>query len=594
MKSAIKIFKITGVLLAAVIVISSCQKFSALNTNPNAITPANAAPDYLMASVLTQAATQYGNLGSGQMSGAMQQTAQDAFGGSYSMYDWETSDWTSYYNALRDNKLLLQKAQANNWKFHQGVALIMRAFIFGTIADLWGDAPDSMAVKGDEGGLANEFPTFDSQQSMYNGVIADLKAAIPFLSGTMSDHPEITAVTSSSDVFYAGDPTEWTKVAYSLLLRYYLRLSPKMDEQANVEAVAPYVFASNDDDWAMSFPGKDANSSYQKASTFSGASNFNRNKMSATLTYALAALKDPRIVIMAQPVTTPSRVDGTKFSPGDDSTLTTIIGGIRYINPNATNVPGAIAKYKQFDPNTYATDRPWGAALGTVWSFYDTASVYVGIPISYSYNDFSYNINGVGTQANSNNSYVSYLRNDIYNATSGPLLKQRMASYNEICFDLAEAALKGWNVGGTAEQWYYAGIQASFDLWTVFSNYQSDVNNYYGCVKTYNDYIAQSAVAYNGTLQQIIQQKWIASWQASVESYMDWRRTGYPAISVGWASYRDAIPLRFAYYNTELQNNPTNSAAAIALLAPTAYNGPDGNNSAWSKTWLLQGLTIPY
>ena len=184
------------------------------------------------------------------------------------------------------------------------------------------------------------------------------------------------------------------------------------------------------------------------------------------------------------------------------------------------------------------------------------------------------------------------MRRDIYNNPSGPLLKARMASYNEICFDFAEAAQKGWNVGGSAEEWYNKGIKASFDLW--LSNYQNDVNNYSGCVKNYADYIAQPLVKYDGTLQRIMEQKWIASWQASVESWMDWRRTGFPHLEVGWASFREQLPVRFAYFNTELQNNPENSAAAIEKLQETDYSTVDGKNSSWSKFWLSQGTNKPW
>jgi hypothetical protein len=283
-------------------------------------------------------------------------------------------------------------------------------------------------------------------------------------------------------------------------------------------------------------------------------------------------------------------VDATKFAPGDNTTLTTIIGGIRYINPAAATA----SKYKQFDPATYATDRPYGAVVGNLYSLYDTSSVYVGIPIAYGPNDFTYNINGTGTQSTSNNNYVSYLRRDIYDNPKGDLLKERLASYAEICFDLAEAAQRGWNVKQTADQWYYAGIQASFDTWEVFSSYQSDVNSYYGCVKNYNDYIAQPNVAYDGTLQRIIEQKWIAAWQACNEAWMDWRRTGFPTLGIGWISARAQIPVRFAYHPSELQNNPTNSDAAIQLLQTTNYVGTDGNNSCWSKPWLLQGTNKPW
>jgi hypothetical protein len=545
-----------------------------------------------MAGVLTTTAKWYGNLGSGTISGAMQQTYQDAFGSTFSDYEWDPGDfdWTGNYSTLVNNKLMLEEAQSNKWNFHQGVALVMRAFNFGNIADYWGDAPDSMALSGDQGG-SYDFPVFDSQESIYQRVIADLQASIPYFSGTMADHPEITPTTQSSDVFYAGDPVQWKKFAYTLLLRYYLRLSSKLNEQANVEAIADSVFQSTADDCLMPFPGVDQNSSYQFCSIYNGATGFNRNKMCGTMTMTLNALQDPRIVIMAQPVVTPSQVNASAFALGDDTTLVLLSNNVRYINPAAA----AADNYKQFNLATYTQDRPWGAATSATKNLYDTSSVYVGIPISYSgYPDFQYNLNLSGQQSTSLNNYVSYLREDIYDNPSGPLLAERMASYSEVCFDLAEAALKGWNVGQSAATWYYAGIQASFNTWTVFSNYQSDVNNYYGCVKSYGSYIAQPAVAFNGTLQQIIQQKWIAAWQACNEAFMDWRRTGYPALPIGWASYRGAIPVRFGYNNSELEDNSANAQVAINNLQPSAYIGPDGNNSSWSKFWLLEGTNEPW
>jgi hypothetical protein len=590
MKTAKTVLTAACVFLTTITLVTSCKKFSVLNSDPNSITPQSASADYIMANVLTQSAMWYGNLGSGNISGAMQQTYQDAWGSTFSQYSWDPVSWNSNYSILRDNKLLLEKAQTNGWKFHQGVALVMRAFNFGNIADFWGDAPDSMALQGDQSGSQNQFPAFDSQEKMYTRVIADLKAAIPYLSGSIDDHSEVTSVTKTSDVFYGGDPAQWKKLANTLLLRYYMRLSSKMNVQADVEAIASSVFTSNSDNWSMPLPGKDAGTSYQFASKFQGRSGYDRNKMCGTFTMKLKDLKDPRIVIMAEPIATPSVVDGSKFPAGDNTTLVTLINGVRYINPAAATA----SHFKQFDPATYAQDRPYGAIVSSIYGLYDTSSVYVGIPISYANNDFQYNINGSGTQSTSINNYVSYLRKDIYDNPSGTFLVQKLASYTEVCFDLAEAALKGWNVGGSAASWYNKGVQASFDEWQVFSTYQSDVNNYYGAVKDYSTYIAQPSVAFNNTLQRIIEQKWIASWQACNEAYMDWRRTGYPEINIGWSSYRGAIPVRFAYDNTELQNNSDNAASAIAKLEASKFIGTDGNNSSWSKTWLLQGTGKPW
>jgi len=180
MRSARKITAVICVFVALIAAGTSCKKFAVLNADPNNITPSEASPDYLLAGVLTRTATWYGNLGSGMMSGNMQQTYQDAFNGSFSQYQWDAMDWSGNYATLNNNKLLLQKAQSYGWNFHQGVALVMRAFNFGNIADYWGDAPDSMALNGDQAGLQNQFPAFETQQQMYVGVLADLKAAIPF------------------------------------------------------------------------------------------------------------------------------------------------------------------------------------------------------------------------------------------------------------------------------------------------------------------------------------------------------------------------------------------------------------------------------
>lgn len=591
MKSVKNIF-LSACVLLAITGTSSCKKFSVLNTNPNGISSSSSSPDYLMAGVLTSTAKWYGTLGSGDVSGVMQQTYEDAFGSTFSDNEWDAGDfdWTGNYETLTNNKLLLTEAQAAKWDFHTGVALVMRAFNFGNIADFWGSAPDSMALSGDQGG-SYDLPAFEQQQNIYVGVIADLKAALPYFNGTMADHPEITSVTQTSDVLYNGNPVEWKRFTYSLLLRYYLRLSVKENEQTNVEAIADSVFQSTSDDCMMPFPGTDAASSYQFCSEFNGATGFNRNKMCGTMTMTLKALQDPRVVIMAQPIVTPTEVSAAAFSAGDDTTLTVIAGTVRYLNPAAA----AADNYKQYDLSTYAQDRPYGAATTATKNLYDTSSVYVGIPPAYSgYPDFQYNLNESGQQATSLNNYVSYLREDIYNNPSGTLLAERLASYSEICFDLAEAALKGWNVGQTASAWYYAGIQASFTTWDVFSGYQSDVNNYYGCVKSYNAYIAQPAVAYNGTLSQIMTQKWIAAWQACNEAFMDWRRTGYPVLAVGWASYRGQIPVRFGYNDSELADNSANAQVAINALVTTAYNGTDGANSSWSKFWLLQGTGEPW
>jgi len=158
------------------------------------------------------------------------------------------------------------------------------------------------------------------------------------------------------------------------------------------------------------------------------------------------------------------------------------------------------------------------------------------------------------------------------------LLQMRMMSASEVHFILSEAALKGWG-SGDAETHYNAGVQQSLNAW--------------GVGDFYSDYIAGAPYA---GLEEIIEQKWIASWSAAAESWFDYKRTGLPDLQTGESAKRQALPLRFYYhFDSEISLNPENADAAIQKLEPTEYKGDDvSNNSAWSKTWLLQGTGKPY
>ena len=207
----------------------------------------------------------------------------------------------------------------------------------------------------------------------------------------------------------------------------------------------------------------------------------------------------------------------------------------------------------------------------------DTDPEYVGLPTSFSALPSAYNLNPTPGQT-SNNPHVSFL-NDIYKAAKGPLLKVRLVSAAEVHFILAEAALKGWTAGD-AKTHYEAGIQASLSTWGVGNSYAT--------------YIAVPAVAYNATLAQIIEQKWIASWTAATEAWFDYRRTGLPDLQAGPAAKRTVLPVRFYYMQDELRMNAANAEDAMELLEVTGYTQADGNNSAWSKPWVIQGTSKPW
>jgi hypothetical protein len=288
--------------LLTLVLLSSCEEqLTEMNVNPNGVDPATANPNMLMPTVMTGAATSYLNLGYGDIAGVVQHTQKDGWYTGHNSYDWGPQDWSGWYGLLRNNEFLYKRAQDLNYPYHQGVALTMKAFIYGMITDLWGDAPYTQAMKGDAGGQAQLLPAFDSQELIYQGILADLKAAAE-LFATRNNVGQIT----DYDVFYKGNMELWQKFANSLLLRYYMRISAKMPDvaKAGVESIYQsgiYLKDANEDA-VMAYLGASAGDSWPTAASFDAGSNFRRLKPAQPLLHKLLAYKDPRLTVWFAPV----------------------------------------------------------------------------------------------------------------------------------------------------------------------------------------------------------------------------------------------------------------------------------------------------
>ncbi|HEY6063981.1 MAG TPA: SusD/RagB family nutrient-binding outer membrane lipoprotein, partial [Chitinophagaceae bacterium] len=161
--------------------------------------------------------------------------------------------------------------------------------------------------------------------------------------------------------------------------------------------------------------------------------------------------------------------------------------------------------------------------------------------------------------ANNNNSRIhTFLRglvttpssNGINSAVYSGDAPQRMLPYAEYCFIRAEAALMGATPTplANAQAWYQAGITASMQEVGVSA---ADITTY---------------IAANGTLsgssanmlRQIIEEKYIALFGVTNEPWTDWRRTGYPALSVpaNVTNGVSAVPRILFYPQSEIDLNP--------------------------------------
>lgn len=76
-------------------------------------------------------------------------------------------------------------------------------------------------------------------------------------------------------------------------------------------------------------------------------------------------------------------------------------------------------------------------------------------------------------------------------------------------------------------------------------------------------------VVYNGTLQRIMEQKWIVMMQAPYESWTDWRRTGIPALTVPAVNFTDGVvPRRLPYPQLEINLNSTSLKNGPGIPVP--------------------------
>ena len=142
---------------------------------------------------------------------------------------------------------------------------------------------------------------------------------------------------------------------------------------------------------------------------------------------------------------------------------------------------------------------------------------------------------------------------------------------DEVQFILAEAAAKGM-IQGNADEYYRKGIAYSLERWGVNE-------------AATNDYLAQAQIALPadtpGKLAKIADQKWLALFLVTAETYLDLRRTQLPNIFDNGNLSTFEFPLRYRYPGNELGLNKDAYEAGVQGLQPAV-------DDEQSKMWLLQ------
>ncbi|MCX2679770.1 SusD/RagB family nutrient-binding outer membrane lipoprotein [Galbibacter sp. EGI 63066] len=155
-----------------------------------------------------------------------------------------------------------------------------------------------------------------------------------------------------------------------------------------------------------------------------------------------------------------------------------------------------------------------------------------------------------------NNGFSSYTH--IGDVMHDPVNPTCLMDFAEVSFYLAEAAARGWSVGGTAEEHYNNGITASFEYWGV-----ADVVTYLA------DPAVDYATASGDWKEKIGNQFWLAMYNRGFEGWTVWRKFDTPTFNLP-VNTGNPVPTRYTYPVNEQNLNKVNWEAASTAIGGDA------------------------
>ncbi|HUR66295.1 MAG TPA: SusD/RagB family nutrient-binding outer membrane lipoprotein [Chitinophagaceae bacterium] len=171
-------------------------------------------------------------------------------------------------------------------------------------------------------------------------------------------------------------------------------------------------------------------------------------------------------------------------------------------------------------------------------------------------------VNYSGAAPGVQSAYAQY--SHVHPDITSPTFPGLLMDYAEVEFYLAEAAQRGYNVGGTAATHYNNAVTASILYWG-------------GTTAEALTYLARPDVVYNPAnwRKSIGVQQWIAFYNRGWDAWISWRRLDYPVLLPAHDAL-SGIPLRYPYPVNEQNVNTANYNQAA-----TAIGGDDVSTRLW-------------
>jgi len=341
-----KILIILSVIVAGTILFTGCDKgFEDLNKNPNE--PTTVPSGLLLVDIAANMGNYtYSTFFGGDMGSCWsQQWAKVNYEDEerYKVRQSVITDycWKGLYeDVIADSKSMAKLAKAEGNDLNRGVAMVMEAYCFSVLTELFGDIPFSEAGMGEDGIIS---PKYDSQEEVYEGIFAMLDTANLLLSSSNG------AINATTDIVYGGDKTKWRKFANSLKFRLLMRVSGKRSGVgAELQAIIDNrpVFTSIHDDAGVQYldAQPDANPIYE---SIVYGSRF-EYKINSVMVDMLTTLDDPRLPVYAQKNNGGiyrGKPAGIEEVPNNDYNYDNVSAiGLKYLDPE---FPGFFMTYSE-------------------------------------------------------------------------------------------------------------------------------------------------------------------------------------------------------------------------------------------------------
>ena len=550
---------IIGFLFLSLIVLAGCKKenFVKENTNPEVLSGIEPEKEFLNATIQMhqQDFEAYYDLYRRIMPWMQMSTDQN---GNSKTFITDVGNFNQRYGIyyptlgaqIADLKYLVsQRADSSDYVYMTNIADILNIYYAFYVSDINGSIPFTEAFEARYGGTVT--PKYNTQQELFAIWNTRLKEIATTLK-TPQSTPQVSL--GVNDLYYGGDVTKWVKAANALRLRIAFRLT-KRDENTAKSIFADVLaddtqMESNADSWV--FYGSPA------AGIATSGSNWDIQPFRAPRPTVNFMLKnsDPRIRDYYEKnnytqANINLAIDSGLLKPGTVEASNRYVGAP--ISPDSTQ--GANAKY-----------RSW--------------FVIKQVNGSLSLDTISY--------------LKRRLWNPDFNGGTG-YVTMPVINYADYCFMRAEIAARNYvTIGGTADEWYYKGIEASIRFYDAAAN-KAQVEDYTAVSDAeITAYEMAPDVQFNASkaLEQIAVQSYINFYKQPNEAWALWKRTGMPNSNTALAFENimidgsvKTIPRRAAIsLPAETDPNYANKQAAITEMEqdPSFGSGP---TDVFGRVW---------